>query len=153
MANKLVITTLFLFSFLLSNAQTETTESSKTDIFQKIEEESQGRITFEQEDSIHNLVLKHIANNRHKDGIPGYRIRVYSNLGTNARQESQEIRSKFYEEFPDIPVYREYDSPYFKVYVGDFRTKIEAIKSLKQIKRLFPAAFVVPDQINYPELN
>ncbi|MFP4041249.1 MAG: SPOR domain-containing protein, partial [Bacteroidales bacterium] len=63
------------------------------------------------------------------------------------------IRTEFYEQFPDIPIYREYDSPYFKIYVGDFRTKIEAIKSLKKIQKHFPSAFVVPDTINYPELN
>ena len=141
------------FSYTATYGQADSLARKTKDVFTNIERQSEGRITFTQEDSIHNLVLKHIAKNKQKKGIPGYRIRIYSNLGTEARRESQEVRVKFYEEFPEIPVYREYDSPYFKVYVGDFRTKIEAIKSLKKISRYFPDAFVVPDQINYPDLD
>jgi hypothetical protein len=153
MARIIIITGILCFLSLLSSAQEDSLLRHTKDVFYKIEEGSQGRITFTQDDSIRNLVIKHIAYNKHKDGIPGYRIRIYSNLGTNARKRSQEIRTEFYEKFPDIPIYREYDSPYFKVYVGDFRTKIEAIKSLKKIKQYFPAAFVVPDQINLPEID
>ncbi len=153
MARIILLTAFFSLTFLFSTAQQDSLLRNTNDIFQKIEKGSDGRITFNQNDSIRNLVIKHIAYNKHKEGIPGYRIRIYSNLGTNARKRSQEIRTEFYDKFPDIPIYREYDSPYFKVYVGDFRTKIEAIKSLKKIKKYFPAAFVVPDQIELPEID
>ncbi|MFP4448408.1 MAG: SPOR domain-containing protein [Bacteroidota bacterium] len=144
-----------IFCFFLTDAlsQSSTLIDNTTDIFRKIEDQSGGKIKFSQNDSINKLIRKHIAHNENKDGIRGYRIRIYSNLGTGAREESQEIRTEFYEKFPDIPIYREYDSPYFKIYVGDFRTKIEAIKSLKKIQKHFPSAFVVPDTINYPELK
>lgn len=124
-----------------------------TDIFRKIEQKSNERVKFVQNDSINKLIRKHIAYNDNREGMSGYRIRIYSNLGTKAREESQKIRSEFHEKFPDIPIYRKYDSPYFKIYVGDFRTKIEAIKSLNKIQEHFPSAFVVPDEINYPELD
>lgn len=144
-----------IFCFFLTDAfsQSNPLIDKTTDIFKKIEDQSEGKIKFSQNDSINKLIRKHIAHNEKKEGIPGYRIRIYSDLGTDAREDSREIRTEFYEKFPDIPIYREYDSPYFKVYVGDFRTKIEAIKSLKKIQRHFPSAFVVPDSINYPELN
>ena len=140
-------------SFSASYGQADSLARHTNDVFKKIEMQSEGRITFSQSDSIHNLILKHIAYNKQKDGISGYRINIYRDLGTQARKESQEVRARFYEEFPDIPVYMKYDSPYFKVYVGDFRTKIEAIKKLKEISRIFPSAFVVPDHINYPEIE
>jgi hypothetical protein len=153
MLKNFIITCLLCFSFSGILAQADSLVRETNDIFVNIETQSMGNISFSQNDSIHNLVLKHIAYNKRKQGISGYRINIYRNLGTHARRESKETRVKFHEKFPDIPVYMKYDSPYFKVYVGDFRTKIEAIKSLKKINKYFPSAFIVPDQINYPELD
>ena len=123
------------------------------DIFEQVRNRSQGSITFQQDSLIRELVNKHMAKNKDNPGTQGYRIRIYSDLGTHARKESEEYKTRFYENFPEIPVYRDYVQPYYKVYVGDFRTKIEAIKSLKRIKRVFPQAFIVPDHINFPELD
>ena len=102
---------------------------------------------------INALVYNHIEQNKRKGGVPGYRIRIFSNLGSGARNQSQATKARFYELFPEIPIYREYDSPYFKVYVGDFRTKVDALKDFNRIKRYFTSAFIVPDRINYPELK
>ena len=147
---------LFLLTTLVCgklHAQTESFASTSKDIFRKIEQGSNGNIKFYQNDSIQNLVLKHILKNRKQNGIAGYRIRIFSDVGRNARNNSEKAKTEFYEKYSDIPVYREYDSPYFKVYVGDYRTKIEALKCLKKIKSNYPGAFVVPDRINYPELE
>lgn len=147
---------LFILSIIMcgkSHAQADSIASTSKDIFYRIEQGSEGNINFFQSDSIQNLVLKHIINNKKQDGIPGYRIRIFSDVGRNARSNSERVKTEFYEKYSDIPVYREYDSPYFKVYVGDYRTKMEAIKCLKKIKKDYPSAFVVPDRINYPELE
>lgn len=145
---------LFLvFSSLVTLGQQDSIQQLSEDVFKKIEDKSDNNIRFQQDDAIHNLVLKHIAKNKKDPGIEGYRIRIYSDLGTHARDESENVKAEFYEKFPEIPVYREYDDPYYKVYVGDFRSKIEAIKSLKKIRKRYPSAFVVPDEINFPELN
>ncbi|MFO7829266.1 MAG: hypothetical protein R6V23_11630 [Bacteroidales bacterium] len=125
------------------------------DIFSKIqsEENTEGEVVIFQDLRINNLVHNHIEKNKRKAGVPGYRIRIFNDLGSGAREHSQEVQADFYDKFPEIPVYREYDSPYFKVYVGDFRTKIDAMKEFKRIKQYFPAAFMVPDEINYPSLE
>ncbi len=135
------------------DAQIDSIASETKAIFRKIEQDSRGNIRFYQNDSIQNLVLKHIIKNKKQDGIPGYRIRIFSDVGRNARSNSEKVKIEFYEKYSGIPVYRKYDSPYFKVYIGDYRTKIEALKCLKKIKSDYPGAFVVPDQINYPELE
>lgn len=116
-------------------------------------EEGQGEILIFQDMRVNELLYNHVEQNKRKEGVPGYRIRIYSNLGNTAREESQDIKARFYELFPEIPIYREYDNPYFKVYVGDYRTKIDALEDFKQIKRNFRRAFIVPDQINYPKLE
>ena len=116
-------------------------------------EEGKGEVTIFQDMRINNLLYNHRQQNKRKSGTPGYRISIYSNLGNTAREESQDIKAKFYDLFPLISVYAEYDSPYFKVYVGDYRTKIDALKDFKKIKRHFKSAFIVPDKINYPKLE
>ena len=142
---------LFLFLFPLIALSQQDSKQSSPDVFRKIEKV--GNIHIQQDSAIHNLVLKHIAKNKKNPSIDGYRIRIYADLGTQARKDSEEIRAEFYEKFPEIPIYRDYDDSWWKVYVGDFRTKIEAIKTLKKIREEFPSAFVVPDKINFPDLD
>jgi hypothetical protein len=72
-----------------------------------------------QDKRIDELVQRHIQYNKHKNSISGYRIRIYSNLGRKARKESDNAKARFYSYFPDVPIYRKYESPYFKVYVGN----------------------------------
>ena len=60
---------------------------------------------------------------------------------------------KFLSKYPDYAVHIKYDAPNFKVRIGDFRTKNEALKLLKDIDRSYPMAFIVPDKINFPLLK
>ena len=55
--------------------------------------------------------------------------------------------------YPGIAAYRTYSNPFFKVTVGDFRTKSEAMRLLQQVKGSFPSAFIVKETINYPPVG
>ncbi|MBU8891315.1 MAG: hypothetical protein KOO66_00940 [Bacteroidales bacterium] len=125
------------------------------DIFLKIQEKevNQGDILIFQDMRINDLIYSHIEQNKRKEGVPGYRIRIYSDLGSSARGASQQTKAKFYGLFPEIPIYRGYVSPYYRVLVGDYRTRIDALKDFKRVKRYFPSAFIAPDKINYPKLE
>jgi hypothetical protein len=57
---------------------------------------------------------------------------------------------RFQGAFPGYSAYRSFTSPHFKVTVGDFRTKSEALQMLQRVKGMFPSAFIVKEQINYP---
>jgi hypothetical protein len=153
MMRQVSVVVLLMFFPICGISQQDSLERSPRDIFRHIELKSHQKIQFEQDSGIHNLVLKHIAKSKVKPGIEGYRIRIYADLGTHAREESEEVRAEFHENFPEIPVYRDYDDNWWKVYVGDFRTKVQAVKTLKKIRRVFRYAFVVEHQINFPELN
>ena len=148
------IVSLFVLFFPLHTlCQDNPTEYSCDNVFKNIEYKSHHKIRIQQDSSISNLIMRHIEKNKRNPGIEGYRIRIYADLGTHAREESEEVKAEFYEKFPEIPVYRRYDDRWYKVYVGDFRSKVEAIKSLKRIRKEYPSAFVVSDKINFPELN
>ena len=51
---------------------------------------------------------------------------------------------------PGIGVYRTFESPNFKVCVGDFRTKDEALKVYHSLKGAYPTAIILKETINYP---
>lgn len=64
-----------------------------------------------------------------------------------------EAKAEFVEKYPEVPCYVTFQQPYYKVRIGDLRTKMEAEKLLKRIEAEYPNAFVVTDQINFPELK
>ncbi len=85
--------------------------------------------------------------------LSGYRVRIFFDNKQTARNESEATLKKFKGLFPDVMAYRIYVNPYFKVTVGDFRTKSEAMALLTRIKGAFPGAFVVKENIAYPVVD
>ena len=88
-----------------------------------------------------------------KRTVSGYRVRIFFDNKQTARVESEEMLKKFEAMFHDVKAYRTYANPYFKVTVGDFRTKSEAMALLSTIKGAFPSAFVVKENISYPVVD
>jgi hypothetical protein len=85
--------------------------------------------------------------------MSGYRVRIFFDNRQSARKESENVLKRFHAIFPDVMAYRLYANPYFKVTVGDFRTRSEAMALLARIKGDFPSAFVVKENIEYPAVD
>ena len=85
--------------------------------------------------------------------VTGYRVRIFFDNRQSARTESEETLKRFEAMYHDVRAYRTYANPYFKVTVGDFRTKSEAMELLSRIKSRFPSAFVVKENISYPVVD
>lgn len=90
------------------------------------------------------LVDKHIMINKAKKTVPGYRIQIYYG---SKRAEALEAKSLFQSENSELPTYLIYQQPYFKVRVGDFYSRLEALKHFQQITLDFDNAFIVKDDI------
>jgi len=90
---------------------------------------------------------KLLNSNKSNSGIPGYRIRIFSGSGVGAKDEQQRVKARFLTLYPDIDAYNRYDEPFFKIYVGDCRTKSEALKLMDKINGNFPNTFIVGDFI------
>jgi hypothetical protein len=84
--------------------------------------------------------------------IKGYRVQIYS--GSN-RVDANKIKSDFLETYMGEKIYFDYKQPYYKVRVGDYRTKVEAQKmyQLLLLDARFKGVLIVPDDINFPELK
>ena len=106
-----------------------------------------GQIEIIQPEQVENLLKMQIANNRLQKGIPGYRLQIFSESGQTAQQKANEVRMNFMRIFPDIEAYWKYEAPNWKVFVGDFRTKNEALREEKKIKKIFPSTFIISETI------
>lgn len=102
---------------------------------------------FVPDSSIMQMVERHRELNASKMSMPGYRIQLY--FGSD-RNSAQAIRSEFISTFPDVPCYLLFQQPYFKVRIGDFRTRQEASGFRKRIAGIFTSAFIVPDDVKLP---
>ena len=102
-----------------------------------------------QSQEVANALRGQVASNSSRM-INGFRVRIFFDNKQSARAESEAILKRFEALHRDIKAYRTYANPYFKVTVGDFRTKSEAMEVLSRIKTEFPSAFVVKESIEYP---
>lgn len=109
-------------------------------------------VNVRQSQQIANSMKSHVASNGART-ISGYRVRIFFDNKQNARTESEAVLKRFKGLYPDVMAYRIYANPYFKVTVGDFRTKSEAMALLARIKGTFPSAFVVKENIEFPVVD
>ena len=105
-------------------------------------------LTINSDSRIETLIRIHQDENIRQGGITGYRVQLFQGNKENAYQ----MKARFIARYEDIPVYIRFYSPDFKVRIGDFRTRSEAIKWKYTIEKDFPDAFlfIVEDRINYP---
>ena len=106
-------------------------------------------VSVNQTPAMRSALDRYVQNNASKK-LTGYRIRVYFENGQNARARSEAIARSVSNAYPGIGVYRTFESPNFKVMVGDFRTKDEALKVYQSLKASYPTALLLKDTINYP---
>src|SRR5215218_8704918 len=65
----------------------------------------------------------------------GYRLLV---INTNKRDDAIAAKTKVYTNFPELKAYLVYQSPYFKLKVGNFKTREEAQQYQKYLTAFFP---------------
>ena len=70
----------------------------------------------------------------------GYRILV---VNTNDRKKAMDVKSTLMRDFPEHKTYLIYQSPYFKIQIGNFRKREDAESLRKQVTRLYPTGVIV----------
>jgi len=115
----------------------------------------EGKIVLNQDPSLYLLIEKHARLNE-SNGLEGFRIQIFSASGQTARDHATTAEEKFIENFPEFDpdlIYIEYPAPFFKVRVGDYRTKSDAIEFYQKVKKYFPDSYIVRSTINFPKLD
>ncbi len=97
-------------------------------------------ILVKKQSSINTAVKKASARS-----MRGYRLMI---INTNKRNEAIDAKTKIYTYFPELKAYLSYQSPYFKLKAGNFKTRDEAEKYRKMMTTMFPkGVFILNDII------
>lgn len=68
-----------------------------------------------------------------------YKIRIYS----GDRSGATSTKSKASNLYSDWPVLMEYETPNYKIYVGNFLSRLEADRALLKVKKEYPSALIL----------
>jgi len=80
--------------------------------------------------------------------VPGFRIQA---ANTQNRDEANAVKAELLRRFPDQKSYLLYQSPNFRVRIGNFLTQKDAFQLRKSISALYPqkGIYIVPDIIEH----
>lgn len=96
----------------------------------------EGHVSINQDEHIAKLLeLKKSMND---EDVDRYKIQIYN----GNRQDAYAAQKKFSSVFSDWNPSIHFEQPNFKIWVGNFRTRLEADRALKRIKKEFSSAFI-----------
>ena len=77
--------------------------------------------------------------------MQGFRLQV---INTNDRNKALSVKTRLLSDFPEEKTYFIYHSPYFKIQMGNFRTREDAEQLMQKVKTIYPSGvFIVPSKI------
>ncbi len=96
----------------------------------------QGKVTIQQDKKITDLmeIFKDVNSNEEY-----YRIQV--GFGTLSKAES--IKSQVGIDFPELPSKIDFDSPTYRVRVGQFKNKLDAERKFLEVREKYPDALLL----------
>ena len=106
-------------------------------------------VKVDQSAEVKQAMAQYVGKNASKS-ISGYRIRVFYDNTPQARTRSEAIENALMEQYPEHKVYRSFESPNYKVLIGNFRSKDEALRIFNALKKTYPTAYIIKDNIEYP---
>ena len=84
--------------------------------------------------------------------VDGYRVVIFSDNGQYAGDNARKVLEGFQQAHPHINAYMVYESPYFKVSVGDCLTLEEASHLMSQLDNEYPDLFPKREVISFEAL-
>lgn len=108
-----------------------------------------GQVIVKEEPAVTRLMQVYKSANVQEPVIRAWRLQITT---TSNRREMESTYKKFERLYPHIPYKWDHDPPYYKVKVGAYEKKEDLEAFLLDIKRDFPLAIPVQDDIPKTEL-
>ncbi|MEZ4842579.1 MAG: SPOR domain-containing protein [Flavobacteriaceae bacterium] len=105
--------------------------------------QKQGVVTVESSPEIKQLIQQKKDYNKSITEVKGFKIQLFY----GSEQGAYRIRDEFSSLFPDTEVKIEFSRPDWKVKAGNYKTRLEADRALKEIKEEFSNAIVLADKV------
>lgn len=109
-----------------------------------------GFVTIQKDPRISLLMKKQAQINEettrdNRRSMPGFRIQI---INTTDRNNAIEAKTKMYQMYPELKAYLQYKSPYYRLKVGNFKSRQEAEDYQKSLSTDFQSTiFIVRDII------
>jgi hypothetical protein len=103
-------------------------------------EAQQGQVIVNQDRQIDALLKIKEEMNRTESN---FKIQIYN----GNRSDAEKARSEFIEAFDDLPTSMHYETPNYKIWIGSFKTRLEADRALVRVKEKFSSAFIFTPKI------
>lgn len=102
---------------------------------------------------LQTILERHVEYNEMSRTLQGYRIKVNSFTGENAKAKAYALKDELTAAYPSTRTYVTFDEPNFVVKCGDFVTRLDAYNLFKNIKPQISTAIIVRDWINNPVIS
>ena len=99
----------------------------------------EGKLTIHQDNKLINLMELKKAVNKEDFTSGQFTVKIFNGTYEEGDRLMKEIILE--DKFKDV--YISFETPYYKIRIGKYISKIEAIKELEKIKKTFPAAFIL----------
>jgi hypothetical protein len=76
--------------------------------------------------------------------VDAFKIQIYS----GDRSGAERVKNSFSSFFNDIPASMEFNTPNYKIWVGNFTNRLEAERALVKIKKEYANAFIFKPKVN-----
>lgn len=96
--------------------------------------------------SLIDLIDRDVKIKAKRHQTDGYRIQLYY----GNRDEAVKLKAEYQDLLESERVYVEYEQPYFKTKIGDFRSALEAERYMRALGEHCSGCFVVRDEIEFP---
>ena len=111
-----------------------------------------GVMILNQSPKIDTLIMKQRQIHANDSTIDGFRVQIFMELGNDALRHADSVMKVFSNKYPEIPIYLVFGQPYYRLRIGDFRTRLEAENMYQRVKKEYKNAFVTADRIELPYL-
>lgn len=112
--------------------------------------QNEGYVIIGQDQRIEELIQKQKEIHSIDNTIDGFRVQIFMESGNDAVEHANAVMEEFKVNYPDIPIYLVFGQPYYRLRVGDFRTRLEAEKMFQTLSQEYKKAFVTSDRIQLP---
>jgi len=110
---------------------------------------SSAQVRVQEDAGISRLMSDFLYQNQQRQTVKGWRILIVT---TNDRRRSETAKANFEAMYPDIQAYWEQDVPMYKVKVGAFANKDALQGLLLDIKKEFPSAIPIVEEVRKVDL-
>lgn len=106
---------------------------------------AQSEITVQAEPAVVKMMERFVAKGKAEENIKAWRIQI---ITTDNRREMEQARTTFLKMYPDTDMEWKHIAPYYQVRVGYFEKKQHLMPFLLELKKTFPAATPVYDNVS-----